>query len=135
MPESIYDLLVRHEGLKLKPYQCTAGKLTIGVGRNLADKGISEGEARIMLHNDVDSVTAHLTSKYSWYENLSLERKKVVQSMVFQLGEGGFGKFKQVHTGLASKRWIYAAEQMLDSAWAKQTPARAKELARMMEIG
>ena len=135
MPESIYDLLVRHEGLKLKPYQCTAGKLTIGVGRNLDDKGISEGEARIMLHNDVDSVTAHLTSKYEWYENLSLERKKVVQSMVFQLGEGGFSKFKKLHAAIAGKRWLEAAEQMLESAWAKQTPARAKELARMMENG
>ncbi len=28
--------LVRHEGLRLKPYRCTAGKLTIGIGRNLA---------------------------------------------------------------------------------------------------
>ncbi len=33
--------LVRHEGLKLKPYRCTAGKLTIGIGRNLDNCGIS----------------------------------------------------------------------------------------------
>ena len=33
--ERIKKQLVRHEGLRLKPYRCTAGKLTIGYGRNL----------------------------------------------------------------------------------------------------
>ena len=45
--------LVRHEGLRLKPYRCTAGKLTIGIGRNLDDCGISQTEAYLLLENDI----------------------------------------------------------------------------------
>ena len=45
--------LIRHEGLRLKPYRCTAGKLTIGIGRNLDDCGISQKEAYAMLERDI----------------------------------------------------------------------------------
>lgn len=45
--------LIRDEGLKLKPYRCTSNKLTIGIGRNLDDNGITEAEARYLLHNDL----------------------------------------------------------------------------------
>lgn len=47
------DMLIRHEGLKLKPYRDTVGKLTIGAGRNLNDLGISEREAMFLLDNDI----------------------------------------------------------------------------------
>jgi lysozyme len=51
--ERIQEQLVRHEGLRLKPYRCTAGKLTIGIGRNLDDRGISQKEAYAMLERDI----------------------------------------------------------------------------------
>ena len=47
-------MLQRHEGLRLKPYKCTAGKLSIGYGRNLDDMGISEVEAMVMLRHDIE---------------------------------------------------------------------------------
>ena len=43
--KAIERQLIEHEGLEQKVYRCTAGKLTIGVGRNLEDKGITEEEA------------------------------------------------------------------------------------------
>ena len=51
--ERIKEQLVRHEGLRLKPYRCSAGKLTIGIGRNLDDCGISQSETYVMLINDI----------------------------------------------------------------------------------
>ena len=48
--------LERHEGLRLKPYRDTVGKLTVGYGRNLEDVGISRDEADFMLDNDIDQV-------------------------------------------------------------------------------
>ena len=48
---SLENQLIDHEGLELKPYQCTADKLTIGVGRNIEDRGITEDEARYLLKN------------------------------------------------------------------------------------
>ena len=50
--ERMKEQLLRHEGLRLKPYRCTAGKLTIGIGRNLDDCGISQKEAYALLDND-----------------------------------------------------------------------------------
>lgn len=58
---SIEDQLILHERLKLKPYRCSAGKLTIGVGRNLEDKGISEEEALFLLRNDIAEAELQLT--------------------------------------------------------------------------
>ena len=52
------DMLIRHEGLKLKPYLCTAGKLTIGVGRNIQDRGITYQEAMMLLENDIRLIKA-----------------------------------------------------------------------------
>ena len=31
--------LTLHEGSRSHPYRCTSGKLTIGVGRNIEDRG------------------------------------------------------------------------------------------------
>ena len=47
--ERIKEQLVRHEGLRLKPYRSSAGKLTIGIGRNLDDRGIRQKEAQATL--------------------------------------------------------------------------------------
>jgi lysozyme len=52
--------LIRDEGLKLKPYTDTVGKLTIGIGRNLTDRGISRQEALVLARNDVDAAAAEL---------------------------------------------------------------------------
>jgi lysozyme len=59
--------LVRHEGLRIKPYRCTAGKLTIGIGRNLDDCGISQSEANIMLINDIMNCEKQLQAEDTGY--------------------------------------------------------------------
>jgi lysozyme len=61
--DRIKEQLVRHEGLRLKPYRCTAGKLTIGVGRNLEDKGISQQEAYELLENDIRECEVQLLTE------------------------------------------------------------------------
>ena len=65
--ERLLHTLIRHEGIKYKPYRCTAGKLTIGVGRNIEDVGISESEAMHMLKNDVAVVAAQCMGSFEWY--------------------------------------------------------------------
>ena len=59
--------LIIHEGLKLEPYQCTAGKLTIGVGRNLDDVGITKEEATYMLENDIARVAGQCWANFEWF--------------------------------------------------------------------
>lgn len=79
--------LVRHEGLRLKPYRCTAGKLTIGVGRNLEDKGISQQEAYELLENDIRECEVQLLTEIpDIYLSLDINRKVVLINMCFNLG-------------------------------------------------
>ena len=132
--KSIEEQLILHEGLKLKPYRCTAGKLTIGVGRNLDDKGISKEEALFLLANDIEDAIKDL-SNFDWFEDLDPVRKKVVIDMRYNLGPTRFRQFKRMIAALAAGDYKAAADQMLDSRWARQVKTRADRLAEMMRTG
>jgi lysozyme len=124
----------KHEGLELKPYKCTSNKLTIGIGRNLEDVGISEIEAEYLLMNDLDTyMTAAKT--YDWYNGLNDPRKAVIVSMLFNMGQTNFNKFLKMKQALSVGDYAEAAKQMLDSRWAKQVKGRAVELSKQMETG
>lgn len=138
MELSISDKLVetikRHEGLRLKPYTCTAGKLTIGYGRNLEDVGISEKEAEQLLMNDIRSVENSLF-QYPWFTNLSFTRQAIIINMAFNLGIPRLLQFKKMIAALEQHNYPEASYQMLDSKWAKQVGNRAKELSKAMYDG
>jgi lysozyme len=121
-------LLMRHEGLKLKPYRCTAGKLTIGVGRNLEDVGISEDEALYLLVNDTQRVTSELQDRIPFWNNLSLNKQVVIASMAFQLGVSGLMAFKKMLAAAEDGDDEEVVNQMRDSVWYSQTPKRVEEL-------
>lgn len=131
---STIEQLKRHEGLKLKPYKCTEGKLTIGYGRNLEDRGITKSEAEEMLLTDMCEVEEHLFNE-GLLSDLNDARKAVLINMGFQLGIQGLFGFKRMIAAVDSKQFELAAKEMLDSKWAKQTPNRAKELSEQMLTG
>ncbi len=126
--------ILKHEGLRLKPYKCTAGKLTIGVGRNLEDNGISEKEAMLMLHNDLMVVLADL-NQFDWFLALDEIRQRVVIDMRFNLGPKGFREFKKMIKALKNKDYEKAAEEMINSKWYTQVNVRSKTLVKMMLTG
>lgn len=132
--KSIEEQLILHEGLRLKPYRCTAGKLTIGVGRNLDDKGISELEALYLLWNDIKDVMDAL-DRYAWYRQLDPVRQKVMIDMAYNLGMAGLLKFRRMIAAIELGDYGAAADQMLDSRWAEQVGYRAVRLAEMMRSG
>lgn len=132
MSETIYEMLIRHEGLRKKPYRDTAGKLTIGVGRNLDDVGISEGEAFNMLRADVVRARNGLRRYLPWWAEQPDAVRLVLENMCFQLGIHGLLKFERALAAIQSGHYARAAKEMLDSLWAKQTPNRAQELARII---
>ena len=69
------------EGLRLKPYRDTVGKLTIGIGRNLDDVGISEAEAEYLLSNDLDRTISDLDKYMLWWQTLDTPRRRVILNM------------------------------------------------------
>ncbi len=132
--DKLIKQLKRHEGVELKPYKCTSNKLTIGIGRNLEDVGISEHEAEFLLMNDLDTyMTAAKT--YDWYAGLNDARKAVIVNMLFNMGQTNFNKFLKMKQALDVGDFPEAAKQMLSSKWAKQVKGRSAELAKQMETG
>ena len=125
----------KHEGLRLKCYRCTAGKLTIGIGRNLDDVGISEDEARYLLANDVKSAENDLIKACPWVCGIDRKRYYVLVEMVFNLGIARFKQFKNMLSACEKGDWNKAAEQALDSAWHKQVGKRAETLAKILKEG
>lgn len=127
--------LTTHEGLRLRPYVDTVGKLTIGVGRNLTDKGISYAEAMVLLDNDVDEVTSDLGA-YGWFSPLDSVRQLALADLRFNLGPGRFRTFRKMLAALEAGNYEAAAAQLIDSAWAAQVqPSRRDRLYRMLRTG
>lgn len=129
------SLLIADEGLRLKPYKDTVGKLTLGIGRNLDDVGITEAEAKYLCLNDIARVERDLDRALPWWRNLNEKRQLVVASMAFQMGAGGLQGFPKFLAALKREHWPGAAAEMADSLWATQTPARCGRLAKMMTEG
>lgn len=127
-------LLMKHEGLRLKPYTCTAGKLSIGYGRNLIDKGITKIEALYLLNNDIAECEEDLQTIFpKQFKSFPANIQSVLISMRFQLGHSGFRKFKLMIIAFLSWDFAEAAKQMRDSAWYEQVPNRARELIKLVE--
>jgi lysozyme len=126
--------LVRHEGMKLKPYKCTAGKLTIGIGRNIEDKGISEVEAFMMLDNDIFELRTN-PQIMEIIAPLNSVRQEVIINMAFNLGVSGLLKFRNMLAALKVGNYRRAASEMLDSMWSVQVGNRAIELSERMKKG
>lgn len=127
--------LRRHEGIRLKPYRDTVGKLTIGIGRNLDDKGISEAEASFLLDSDIASVLESLDNAFPWWKKLDDVRQRVLADMCFNMGIGGLLGFTNMLSAVRAENYRAAAAEMLSSRWAIQVGNRAKRLSQMMETG
>jgi lysozyme len=129
------ELIKKHEGVRLKPYRCTSGRLTIGAGRNLEDTGITEEEAMFLFGNDYDRVVRECSSEFSFFEKLNPARRAVIISMAFNMGTAGLSKFWKMAAAIECGDYITAAAEMINSKWSKQVGQRAIELAEMMKTG
>jgi len=132
--ERLKERIKRHEGLRLKPYKDTTGKLTIGYGRNLEDVGITEKEAEFLLDEDIRrAYVQYLTGiPHNVQRMLTEEGEEVLVEMIFQMGLSKVLGFQKTLKAIAEGDAETAYKEMLDSRWARQCPNRAKELAEIM---
>lgn len=139
MIEKLTAQLRRDEGTKATAYQDHLGFFTIGVGRLIDSRkpgaGLRPDEIDYLLRNDIADRAAALTKALPWFDRLDEARQGVLLNMAFQLGTAGLLGFKSTLALVAAGKYAEAAEQMLKSKWATQTPARAKRLAEQMKIG
>ncbi len=133
--QKLIEELKRDEGVRFKPYHCSADKLTIGVGRNLEDVGISETESDFLLANDIDNCIEELKRTFDWFDGLSDVRQRVMINMCFNLGLSRLLNFKNFLGAVESGDYTKAGAEMLDSKWARQVGPRATRLKDMMIEG
>ena len=133
--QDLFDLLIRHEGLRLRPYTDGVGKLSIGVGRNLTDRGISLTEAMDLLGHDVEDVLADLCH-YGWFTTIGAVRLRALCDLRFNVGRGAFRRFVQLLAAVEAGDFERAAAELLDSDWAHQVqPSRVTDLHTMLLTG
>ena len=135
MMTELIEQLKRHEGIKLTPYKCTSDKLTIGVGRNLEDVGISEEEAEMLLQNDIQRAVSQLKERFPWTLELDEVRFAALINFTFNVGIGTVSKFVNAMALLKGKKYDMAADEFLNSRWAKQVGGRALELTDLIKTG
>ena len=148
--------LMKSEGLRLEVYQDTLGIDTIGVGRNLEDRGITkeeldaldipnieavyqhgitESDAMFLLENDVQIVEEELLKAHPCIAELDAVRQLVLVDMAFNMGVPRLCKFKKMWAGVHEGDFRTAAKEMLDSRWAIQVKSRSHKLAHAMHHG
>ena len=134
----IIEMLRKHEGVETHACKCTAGKTTIGVGRNIDPNGgigLSNDEIDYLLANDVERVDAELFQVFSWYDDLDDPRKDAIMDMCFNMGLPRLMQFKKALGAMSAKNYDSAAVEFLDSRWAKQVGQRAISITDIIRSG
>lgn len=154
---TLVEMIEKHEGTgkmsrdktRFLAYKCPAGKTTVGYGRNLDDRGLSEEEVLYLLINDITEIESQIISATASddkklvsakmlkeaYEGLDDTRKMVLIDMAYNMGYNGLRSFKNTIASILARDYEEAANRMLKSAWASQVGNRAKELALIMRTG
>jgi len=126
--DELKQQLIRDEGLRFKPYKDTVGKLTIGVGRNLDDVGISQAEAEFLLEADIKRAVADLDRMLPWWKTLSEERQNALANMTFNMGIATILTFTTTLGLLQRGEYEKAAANLAMSKWARQVGPRATRI-------
>ena len=129
-----HDLLL-DEGFRQYPYKDINGILTIGIGRNLEQKGISLAEAKGLLQNDIAETWNELVKLIPWFVNLDPIRQNVLMNLAFNLGVSGLMGFKKTLEYAKKADFSNAAKELLDSKAARQLQKRYQRLAYELEFG
>jgi lysozyme len=115
-----------YEGFSSLVYECTAGYQTIGYGRNIEQKGITKSEAEFLLHNDLEQSIKEISNIVKDFNDLPDKVKLVLIDMTYNLGLSKLLTFEKMLDAIDAKNWEKAAEELLDSKYARQTKRRAR---------
>ena len=132
---ALLRLVEQDEGYEQFPYCCTAGKQTVGIGFNLDDVGISHKEAVAILKMRLSDIEMKLDAMIPCFNYLGQVRQAALCNMAYQLGVKGLLGFRKSLALLDDNEFDLAADEFLDSRWARQTPNRAKKVTDMIRTG
>tara|TARA_R110002012_G_scaffold213857_1_gene384957 strand:- start:253 stop:699 length:447 start_codon:yes stop_codon:yes gene_type:complete len=142
---TLEELLIAHEGVRLMPYddatgkqikkgQRLKGKVTIGVGRNLTDRGISQDEMSYLLARDI-KIAKDEAATFDYFDSLNEARQAVIISMCFNIGLPRWRQFTRTHKAIRQEDFETASVELLASRWSVQVGDRSLHLAEMLRTG
>ncbi len=135
------ELLKKEEGFRATPYYCSEGYPTIGYGLKIGNKNdplpktsTTQEEAEKVLRDLVKALEVRLNSIVG-YNSCTFARQAVLISIAYQIGFTGLLKFKNMLSAIEKQEYMVAADCMLDSLAARQTPERWMRNAKVMRTG
>lgn len=138
MPEpmklKLRHLLVEHEGYENFPYVDTVGKITIGIGYNLSDRGMPDSWINNQFEEDTRYFYNQLNDDFYWFKTLNDARQIALIDMCF-MGYKKFKTFRKMLDALEQRNYSLAAREVIDSKWATQVKGRAQQIASIIEQG
>jgi lysozyme len=129
------NFMKQSEGFRSKVYRCPAGKLTIGYGLNLEDRGVTEVQAEYLMIDVIRDVESNLRGNISFWNDLDKTRQEVLIDMAYNMGVAGLMQFRKTLAHIANRDYENASEEMLRSRWASQVGNRATKLSNVMKTG
>ncbi len=123
------------EGVHAKLYRDSLGIWSIGVGRNLQEKGLRSDEIDLLLSNDMADAELDARALVRGFDDLSENRKAVLLNLSFNMGKARLSGFVKMLAAVAAGDFNRAADEMMSSKWSQQVGQRAQRLAQMMRNG
>ena len=138
--DKLLESVKKHEGFRDHVYLDSLSKRTVGYGHLCVEDHWEDGKKydkeylEDILEKDLQSAIDQTHDMCSQLK-ISDDAKTIICEMIFQLGGRGVSKFRKMWVALQEDppNYFEAHVQMLDSKWAKQTSARAQEMAEQMQ--
>ena len=130
--KDLLESINHHEGFVKHVYDDSLGIPTIGYGFAIKDLVLEEDLCDEILLRKLRILGKSVIGKFPFFDSLPSDCKTVLMEMCYQLGVTGVSKFKKALKAMEDGDWEKAADEMLDSKWAKQTPNRAKEMSNII---
>jgi lysozyme len=142
-PSTDDDRTKFYEGLRLKPYTDSTGNATIGYGHKLTPEeiksgiyknGISKEQADMLYQKDKTNHISEFYNREPWAKTLPYAKRRALEDMAFNMGPAYLGKFPSARQNLQTGNYNKAAQQFLNSKYAKQVGNRANENAQLIAM-
>ena len=135
MIDELLGDLRRDEGWRESPYRDSLGFLTIGYGFLIderKDVTLPKQVGDLWLEVVAQSKWLDLVDRRPWLMTQPEDVQRALANMAYQLGVNGVLGFKRMLAALEAGAREAAAGEALDSTWAKQTPARAERVTKLI---
>ena len=136
--DNLKEMIVKHEGHEPRVYKCSNGFDTIGYGFAIKDLFFDKETSDFVLDKKIRGILGGINADEddwdTWFWDKPQAIREVLINMIYQIGFSGVRKFKKTIRYIKEDNFSLAAEEMLDSKWARSdSPNRAKELSDIVK--